>query len=157
MSLSDQASGTQDVAALGIITAAGVAAGALLYDAPLALVKGAGLGAGTIAATTAYFRPGDTSTALLAAAEQLVCIRKAAEPVQHSLSDSDDAIEIVTGAIQSVRLNLRKKLNRTMPDYSSVVASLQKSATLPGMQIVPVDNSINILRNKVALCILTAV
>lgn len=125
--LSGEASGAQDVAALGIIAAAGVAAGGLLYDAHLDLIKGAGLAAGTLTATSTYFRPGETSTALLDAAEQMICIRKAGEPFLERYSSSQEAGEILAGGILTARLNLRKRLNRTMPDYRSLVDSLGKA------------------------------
>jgi hypothetical protein len=159
MALSDQASGAQDAAALGLISAAGVAAGGMLYDANLNLVKGAGLAAGTLTATSTYFKPGETSVALLDASEQLICIRKAAEPFKQSYENDDDAVGIVSGGILTVRLNLRKKLNRTLPDYRSLVDSLKAAlANQPTGQhnIAEVDRAkdLNTLRASVASCVL---
>ncbi|WP_292648508.1 hypothetical protein, partial [Mesorhizobium sp.] len=73
MRLSDQASSAQDAAALGLIASAGVAAGGLLYGGSTDLIKGAGLAAGSLGATTTYFKPGEASSDLLDAAEQLLC------------------------------------------------------------------------------------
>ncbi|MGO6784011.1 hypothetical protein [Rhizobium ruizarguesonis] len=156
IALSDRASGVQDVTAVGLIASAGVAAGAMLYDANLNLVKGAGLAAGTIAAGSAYFRPGETSAALLDAAEQLICIRKAGEPYLEAYRTSEDAGEIVNGGILNVRVNLRKKLSRTLPDYRSLVESLKDSivnqpAAKAGVVQIP---TLGMLRTDVATCLL---
>ncbi|MGO7301403.1 hypothetical protein ACC718_32875 [Rhizobium ruizarguesonis] len=156
IALSDWASGVQDVTAVGLIASAGVAAGAMLYDANLNLVKGAGLAAGTIAAGSAYFRPGETSAALLDAAEQLICIRKAGELYLEAYRTSEDAGEIVNGGILNVRVNLRKKLSRTLPDYRSLVESLKDSivnqpAVKAGVVQIP---TLGMLRTDVATCLL---
>ncbi|MGO7837223.1 hypothetical protein [Rhizobium johnstonii] len=157
IALSDQASGVQDVTALGLIATAGVAAGGLLYDANLNLVKGAGLGAGTIVAGSSYFRPGETSAALLDGAEQLICIRKAGEPFLVAYRASEDAGEIVNGGILNVRVNLRKKLSRTLPDYRSLVESLRASILSQpagrGAGFAQVQ-SLDVLRTDVATCLL---
>ncbi|MDI7863353.1 hypothetical protein MRS76_15455 [Rhizobiaceae bacterium n13] len=155
MALSDQASRAQDMTAVGLIVSAGVAAGGLLYDANLNLIKGAGLAGGTIAAGSTYFRPGETSAALLDAAEQLICIRKAGEPFLATYRKSTDAGEIVNGGILSVRVNLRKKLSRTLPDYRSLVESLRASIVSQpaGKGFVQV-RSLNELRTEVATCLL---
>ncbi|WP_206615928.1 hypothetical protein [Rhizobium sp. WSM1325] len=155
IALSDQASGAQDMAAVGLIASAGVAAGGLLYDADLNLIKGAGLAGGTIAAGSTYFRPGETSAALLDAAEQLVCIRKAGEPFLVSYRTSTAAGEIVNGGILNVRVNLRKKLSRTLPDYRSLVESLKASIVNQpaGKGFAPV-RTLDDLRIEVATCVL---
>jgi hypothetical protein len=157
MTLSDQASAAQDVAALSVIATAGVAAGGLLYNAHLDLIKGAGLAAGTLTATTSYFKPGETSAALLDAAEQLICVRRAAEPFQSTFNHSAEAIEIVSTAIQNVRLNLRKKLSRSLPDYKSLVASLRQTlAEQPATEDAYLDRveDLSTLRTTVAVCLL---
>ncbi|MGO8023917.1 hypothetical protein [Rhizobium leguminosarum] len=157
INLSDEASGAQDIAALGIIGAAGAAAGGLLYDANLNLIKGAGLAAGTMTATSSYFKPGETSTALLDAAEQMICIRKAGEPFLERYAGSAEAGEILAGGILTARLNLRKRLNRTMPDYRSLVESLGRSyAARSQSDAEQLRNgpSIEELRTSVATCLL---
>ncbi len=124
MALSDQASSAQDAAALGLIASAGVAAGGLLYGGSTDLIKGAGLAAGSLGATTTYFKPGEASTDLLDAAEQLLCISKVSYP------PPDDPVagsEIIRQGVMTVRLNLRKKLSHTLPDYKQLVETLKTS------------------------------
>ena len=125
--MSDRASAAQDVAALALIGVAAVAAGSVLYDANLDLIKGAGLAAGTLTASTAYFRPGETGTHLLGAAEQLLCIVKAGQLLPAPYRDNE-AMDIARDGILTARLILRNRLRRTLPDYRSLVEALKSSA-----------------------------
>ncbi|UQS66917.1 hypothetical protein M5D98_11570 [Mesorhizobium opportunistum] len=124
MRLSDRASSAQDAAALGLIASAGVAAGGLLYGGSTDLIKGAGLAAGSLGATTTYFSPGKASSDLLDAAEQLLCISKVSDPPPY---DQVTGSEIIRQGVMTVRLNLRKKLNHTLPDYKQLVETLKTS------------------------------
>ncbi|MBB6486856.1 hypothetical protein [Rhizobium lusitanum] len=157
ITLSDQASSAQDIAALGIIASAGVAAGGMLYDANLNLIKGAGLAAGTLTASSTYFKPGETSSALLDAAEQMICLRKAGEPYLAKFGNDPQAGEILKGGILTVRLNLRKRLNRTLPDYRNLVENLKASlqqAPAGGVHGLSDEENLSLLRASVASCVL---
>ena len=143
--LSDRASAAQDTAALALIGTAGVAAGGLLFDGSLDLVKGAGLAAGGLTAATTYFNPGEASQDLLDAAEQLLCIAKVAvpEPRQH-----EAALEALKEGITTARLNLRKKLQHTLPDYKQLLQAYKASAEQrffqneSGRELVDLQNEI---------------
>jgi len=152
MALADQASSAQDVAALGLIASAGVAAGGLVYGSSIDLIKGAGLAAGTLTATTSYFKPGEASTALLAAAGQLICLTKVADL---QLVGEIEATPILRNAIQTIRLNLRRSLAHTLPDYSQLVQALQTAATPRGARLVQEDESLTQFRAAIAACIAT--
>jgi hypothetical protein len=156
--LSDKASSAEDAAALALIASAGVAAGGLLYDASIDLIKGAGLAAGAITATSAYFKPQETGTFLLDAAEQLLCIVKAGRDLPIDPNDGE-AMNIVDDGILTVRINLRKNLRRTLPDYRQLVKDLQGLATapLPRKLTGAVDVHAEVMRRlrlAVAACVL---
>jgi hypothetical protein len=121
--LSDKIMTEQDVVGTLIIASAGVAAGGLLYDASIDLVKGAGLAAGTLTAATTYFNPSEASSHLLDAAKQLACVSSAAA----SATETDENAGLVKEAIVTIRINLRKKLSRKLPDYGELVQKLKVS------------------------------
>jgi hypothetical protein len=136
MRLADRASQTEDLAALGIISAAGVGAGALLYDAPLNLLKGAGLAAGMTAAGRNYAKPGESAQHLLNAAEGMLCIASAAGLAPATVRTT--GAELVDLAINRVRLDLRRKLQRQAPSYRDIVDAVKtvdanKSTNLKGL------------------------
>jgi hypothetical protein len=147
--LSDRASAAQDATAMALIGTAGVAAGALLFDGSLDLVKSAGLAAGGLSATASYFRPGESSEYLLDAAEQLICISKVAVP-----PPTDDPVEglaVLKTGITTVRLNLRKKLQRTLPDYGKLLQTLKETA---GEHIENEERTVDQLEADIAKCLL---
>ncbi|MDX0658339.1 hypothetical protein GOD21_15060 [Sinorhizobium medicae] len=153
--LSDQASIAQDAAAMGLITAASVAAGGILYDAHLDLVKGAGLAAGSLTATASYFRPGEAGTHLLEAAEQLLCIQNAGLQFPKQYRPDPEAISVIVSGITTVRVNLRKQLRRSLPDYKDLVNNLKFSlAAQNGSGLGVYPGSIADLRAAVATCVL---
>ncbi|KQU08042.1 hypothetical protein ASG68_23585 [Rhizobium sp. Leaf453] len=117
--LADNASRTEDVAALGIISSAGVAAGALLYDANVNLLKGAGLSAGMIAAGRNYTKPGESAQHLLNAAEGMLCVSGIARSATKEVQDTSAAL--VDDAINRIRLDLRRKLERQAPNYRDIL------------------------------------
>jgi hypothetical protein len=119
MRLADSASRAQDWAALGIISSAGVAAGALAYDANVNLLKGAGLSAAMIAAGRNYAKPGESVAHLLNAAEGMLCVASAARSANPAVQDASAGL--VDDAINSIRLDLRKKLERQAPNYRDIV------------------------------------
>lgn len=153
--MADRASSAQDAAALGIIAAAGVAAGGILYDAQLDLVKGAGLTAGFITGTTSYFRPGEASESLLDAAEQLLCINKAGSQFPPRYRSDAEAMEILRSGLTTVRLNLRKRLKRILPDYKGLISELKTALATDGVNgLADVPGSVAGLRAAVASCLL---
>jgi hypothetical protein len=117
--LADSASRAEDVAALGIISSAGVGAGALLFDAPANLLKGAGLAAGMIAAGRSYSKPGESAHHLLNAAEGMLCVARASKSASREVQAKD--AELVDWAIDRIRLDLRRKLERQAPNYRDIV------------------------------------
>ncbi len=159
--LSDQAAVAQDAAALGIIAAAGVAAGTLLFDGGSGFIKGAGLAAGGLTATSGYFKPGETSLALLSAAEQLQCVHSAGQLLVRDTrlrEPGPNAVEIISSSILTVRLNLRKKLSRQLPDYASLVAALQATYAPSGTVVtasgVSTDVAVEAFRTAALKCLL---
>ncbi len=119
MRLADDASRTEDLAALGIISSAGVAAGALLYDANVNLLKGAGLSAAMIAAGRNYAKPSESAQHLLNAAEGMLCVASAARSTDPAVQAT--AAGLVDDAINRIRLDLRKRLARQAPSYRDIV------------------------------------
>lgn len=127
LDLSSNARTFQDLVAVGLIGAAGVASGGALYGSSLDLIKGAGLAAGATSALSSYIRPAKHSNDLLLAAEQLTCVWKAGNAFTGSRADGE-AIEILKSGIRTIRINLRKKLNREIPNYAQLVENLKQSS-----------------------------
>ncbi len=155
LKLSDKAASAQDAVAIGFIADAALAAGGLLYNSNISLIKAAGLAAGTMTATTGYFKPAETSAALLDASEQLLCVRNAAALVPTGARSDPDVEDIFTSSILTVRLNLRKKLERKLPDYQSLVNSLKTAYTnISRVHTESVAYDINTFRAAAATCLL---
>lgn len=133
--LANEASTGQDVFALGLISAATVGAGAVVFNGHLDILRGVGLAAGTATATSDYLRPAETSAALLVAAERLICIAEVARAAtiryQQDNPNSDiDIVEIVQSGIRTVRINLRQSLTRSVPTYSTLFNQVTSSARI---------------------------
>lgn len=128
--LSDQASSSEDIAAAGIIGSAGVGAGSMLYDANLNLLKSAGLAAGLITAGRNYTKPFESAEHLLNAAEAMLCISNVADMVSVELQTDANA-RLLDSAIDSVRLDLRRKLQRQAPDFTKLRDAFKSLEDLP--------------------------
>ncbi|SOE12782.1 hypothetical protein SAMN05877838_0898 [Hoeflea halophila] len=165
----DRASLSQDAIALTVIGAAATGAGALVFDGSTDLLKGVGLAAGTTSAVGSYFRPQETSLALLNAAEQLVCMAGAGRSARNELNalglanseTLSEPIEIMDTGVRQVRLNLRKALAKTRPDYSTVLASLVNASRANGglgtESTASTEEIINKLRVDVTKCALEGI
>lgn len=152
------ASGAKDAVALGLIAAAGVATGGLLYDANLNLIKGAGLAAGSLTVLNTYGRPEETETALLSAADALICIANAAESAPNLASDPA-AQSALFDATLKVRVTLRKRIARKIIDYGTLLdtfkAAGERTRKSGGAEnFVPMD--VEQLRARFAECQLRA-
>lgn len=169
ISEADRASLSGDAVALTVIGVAATGAGALVFDGSTDLLKGAGLAAGTTSAVGNYFRPQETSLALLIAAEQLICMAGAGRSARNDLEalglgnteTLSDPIEIMDTGVRHVRLNLRKALVRTRPDYSTVLASLVNASRANGglatESAASAEQLINKLRVDVTKCALEGI
>ncbi|WP_144353248.1 MULTISPECIES: hypothetical protein [Sinorhizobium] len=153
--LADEATGAQDVAAMGIITAAAVGAGGLLYGAHVDLLKGAGLAAGTITATRGYAKPAETAGHLYNAAEALLCIQS----VGVNSPQVESARSILNEGINKVRINLRRNLVQDTPNYGELLNQIrgtyiQKIEAAGQARVLSVEEE---LRERINECILTSV
>ncbi|MCA1494603.1 hypothetical protein I6F11_27355 [Ensifer sp. NBAIM29] len=150
-----KASAAKDAAAAGLLGAAGVAAGGLLYGAHLDVLKGAGLAAGAATSTSSYVKPEIAETALLSAAEALMCVAGVAQQRSATFRGDAEAASIVSDAILTIRLNLRKKLSRQLPDYGVLLDRFRSagSGTPAGLVARDLDRA-DILRTKTAECII---
>lgn len=149
-------SDAKDIAAAGLIGTAAVTAGGLFYGAGLGLVKATGLAAGTITASTNYARPEEAEAALLSAAEALMCIASVAQAGKASFKkDEVTAAGVLYDATLTVRLNLRGKLARKLPDYKTLLDNFRTSVAKPALLEGPVTD-IDGLRVRTAECILRA-
>lgn len=121
------ASGAKDAVALGLIAAAGVATGGLLYDANVNLIKGAGLAAGSLTVLNNYGRPQEAEATLLTASEALICIADAADGAPE-LSADPAALGALNDATFRVRLNVRNRLSRKIIDYNTLMNTFKEAA-----------------------------
>lgn len=155
MEQASKASTAKDVMAAGLLGTAGVAAGGLMYGAHLDLIKGAGLAAGGITSSNSYLKPEEVENALLSASEALLCVAGVAQQGNASFYSSSEAADIVTDATLRIRLNVRKKLSRQVPDYSALVDRLKAGANVPKSKSdTPEVSSTDVLRVKTAECML---
>ena len=155
IALADEATGLEDVAAFGTITAAAVGAGGLLYGAHVDVLKGAGLAAGTIGATRAYTSPAEDATHLYEAAEALLCIKSVGA---HS-TPSDGSISVLNEGINKVRINLRKKLVQRAPNYRDILDQIKNTYAQrfgPGgeVRVLSIEDE---LREKINNCIINSI
>lgn len=133
ISEASQTSKGQDALALGYIGAAAVGASVIAFDGPRDILRGVGLAVGTATATSNYLKPGEVSNALLIAAERMICISEAARIAtkRYVSDDADtdvDVVEILQAGIRNVRINLRKSLTRSPPDYGTLLNQITASA-----------------------------
>lgn len=140
--IADRAALGQDVLAAGILAAAGTAAGALLFDASLDLVRGAGLAAGAILQTEDYLEPDETITHLLDTSEKLICIVIAGRATRSGMLEihyGNDTVDpggvfdqertsLVIDGIAQARLQLRRLVRRELPSYGTITRDLLASA-----------------------------
>lgn len=157
MKMADNAGSAEDFAAIGIISAAGVAAGGLMYGSHLDLIKGAGLAAGTITATRGYFKPGEAAPFLLDAADGMLCIASVARSPQFTPVEA--GAPIVDDAISRIRLDLRKKLLRRAPDYQGIINAIKAMTTDNAEKNIAqtLVSSTDVLSDKLNLCVLKAI
>jgi len=158
LDLSSNARTFQDLVAVGLIGAAGVASGGALYGSSLDLIKGAGLAAGATSALSSYVRPAKHSNDLLLAAEQLTCVWKAGNAYTGSRNNAE-AVEILKSGIRTIRINLRKKLNRDIPNYAQLVENLKQSSQIANKLInnknfTIKSNFTEILSEEINKCVL---
>ncbi|MCA1408208.1 hypothetical protein I6F26_24780 [Ensifer sp. IC3342] len=157
MEQASKASTAKDFAAAGLLGSAGVAAGGLLYGSHLDLIKGAGLAAGAITSTTSYTKQDVAEDALLRGAEALICVAGVAQKETTAFQNNTEAAGVVSDATLRIRLNVRKKLIRQVPEYSALVDRLKIAAALPpptgdARTVANVD----VLRAQTAECIIRA-
>lgn len=133
VSVADDLAVQQDLTALGLIGSAALAAGSFLYGGSSDIVRGAGLGAGTLVAADQYLTPKAASEQLLSSADQLICIVGASQRTEEHTALyrkhedlNDQRMSILRQSVYRIRLNLRKELVRDLPDYKTIARELVK-------------------------------
>ncbi len=163
--MSARAARGQDIAALGLIGAAALGAGGVLFGSHSDLWTGAGLGASIIGAGSTYLEPAEASKRLNEASAQLICVIEKAQKVQ--ISDAENAYKflasegydserlgILAVTIAKIRSNLRKHLERTTPDYLTEARRLVEKSkeSLEAEKDMPppgkITGSLNVLRGE---------
>lgn len=167
---SDYNSITGDVITLGLIGAAGTAAGGLLFETSTNVLKAAGLAAGALGSMNSYFKPAQASEALLRGAEQLICIERAGGRMQIKFKTvtiteekSDDFKDLETAAantllvgVDSVRVGLRRALRRTTPTYADLLRAFRENegnAVSGSESLAEIEEALINLESEVGECL----